>query len=197
MDSPVMILVKEWRKWQICWEIDNGCVESLWSKFRRSRIVDSTRKSARVIDWRQVRRLCSSCIQSMDNFVGKVWRVERRSGPLLATNPDVIWNRAQESVPRVCTQNSTESIFEIISATRLKTNSVHVKPRSPKKSSKPIHVTINQASSIISASQIDIRLNVEIDCSNYTCGRKQRHDWVDDRIKVRLSEVRRRFNPSK
>ncbi len=133
------------------------------------------RKSARVIDWRQVRRLCGSCIQSMDNFVRKIWRVERRSGPFLATNPDVIRDRAQESVARVGTQNSTESVFEIISATSLESNSVYVKPRSPEKSSKPIHMTIKKTSCVISAGQIDIRLNIEINCSDYACGRKQRH----------------------
>jgi hypothetical protein len=82
--------------------------------------------------------------------MGIVWRAERGCRLLRTAKPDVVWNGSEKIVPRVRAQDGPKPILEIISATSLKTDTINIKPCSPKESSKPIHVTIYDPASVVS-----------------------------------------------
>jgi hypothetical protein len=87
--------------------------------------------------------------------MGIVWSANRRGWLLLTTEPYVVWNGTQEVVARISAENSTKSILKVVSTTSLKANSVNIKPRTPEKSTKPVHMAVDDTASVVSEAQIN------------------------------------------
>jgi hypothetical protein len=91
----------------------------------------------------------------------------------LTANPGVVGNGAQVIVSFVEIQDGAKSIFQIVSTGWLQSNTVKLKPTSPKGSSKPVDMPIERAAAIIPPADIDGVLDVEIDDrQDARCGQK-------------------------
>lgn len=107
-----------------------------------------------MVDRGEVRRLGHSRVQAFDDLVGIIGSSDGR-GLLRTPKPDVVRDVAKQIVPRISTQYSTKAIFEIITTTSLEPNAVDVEPSSPEEPAKPVHVAIDDPTSVIPAAQIN------------------------------------------
>jgi hypothetical protein len=113
----------------------------------------------------------------------------RREWLLLATDPDVVWDKAQSLVTAIGSKDSAVLVLEIVPATGLESNTVKVKPGSPEASREEAGVAVGQTTSVVAEREINLVLNIEVDDTHDTIGGQQGPNRVDNRIVVRLSMV--------
>lgn len=65
-------------------------------------------------------------------------------------------------------KNGSETVFKVISASSLETYTIDIKPSAPEKSSKPVHVAVDNTTSVVSARKFDNGLDIEINNTNDT-----------------------------
>lgn len=121
--------------------------------------------------------------------MGIVRSAERRRRLLLATKPDIVWNGAEKVIARISAKDGTKTILEVIPTTGLETDSINIKPCTPEEPSKPVHVTIDDPSSVVSEAQVHDGLNVEINDTDDSSRRKECWHGINDRVEIRLIEL--------
>ena len=118
----------------------------------------------------QVGRLSDQSINALNNLMGETGRRERL---LVASKPDVVGNSSQSLVTGVDVEDSAKLVLKVISTTRLKANSVEIKPGSPEASRQEVDMTIHKSASVVSEGKVDLVLHIEVYNAHDTLRRQE------------------------
>lgn len=80
----------------------------------------------------------------------------------MATEPNIVGYGPQSFVTSVDVEDSAKLVFEVISATGFKTNTIKIKPGTPEASRQEVDVTIHKTSSVVSEGKVDLVLDIEV-----------------------------------
>lgn len=96
-----------------------------------------------------------------------------------AAKPHIIRNGAQEIIAAIGREDRSESVFKVIAAAGIETDTVDVKPCTPEQSANPVDVAREGTTGVVPGAQIDDRLHVKVDNSNNSRWREEVGERVD------------------
>lgn len=185
VDTPVVVLVEESGQGQVGGKILNSCEERFGTNLGCGSL-DRTGQSVTLVGREEIGRLGGVGINSLQDLVrqGSLGK-----GLLLATDPDIVGDISKAAVASIEVENGTILVLEIVTATRLESDTVKVEPGTPKHARQRIDVAVNIASSIVSEGKVELVLDVEVDNAVDAVRREEGSNRVDDRVVVGLSPV--------